>query len=251
MAKKTRGSAAVRSVALAVVFLTPVAGDDPARPHAHQGIFRRYKIGPPNVAGLQQSTVKYLPKIESAVIPLRVAPESPKGSMRCTSIQDVRAPASVVWGLLLDYPNYPKFVKGMSKCKPYSRRRTMTGGSVVSAKYTVNVGPSFKLNYYLEHHHEPLQNCMTWHLDYSRRSDLFDSVGYWYVEPRGPELSRVYYTTDSLLPSWIPTPVRKTFTRIAMQSATKDLEPKCLESMRQSKRPAWMPRVPQLGGMFA
>ena len=37
--------------------------------------------------------------------------------------------------------------------------------------------------------------------------DGWKGAPYWYVEPRGPELSRVYYTTDSLLPSWIPTPV--------------------------------------------
>ena len=232
---------------MALVFLASVSGDDPTQPHMHQGVFRRLKIGPPKNAGLKPPSAKLLTEKVGAVIPLKVSAQSPKGSMRCTSIQDVRVPASAVWDLLLDFPNYPRFVKGINTCKPYSRRRTVTGGKIVNAKYTVNVGPAFKINYYLEHQYEPLKNCMTWHLDYSRRSDLFDSVGYWYVEPRGPELSRVYYTTDSLLPSWIPTPVRKAATRIAMQAATAQLEPACQEVMRRGgKRPMWMPQMPQL-----
>ena len=77
--------------------------------------------------------------------------------------------------------------------------------------------------------------------------DGWKGAPYWYVEPRGPELSRVYYTTDSLLPSWIPTPVRKAATRIAMQAATAQLEPACQEVMRRGgKRPMWMPQMPQL-----
>lgn len=123
----------------------------------------------------------------------------------------------------------------------------MTGGKVVRARYQVNVG-TFKVCYSLEHQYEPLQNCMTWHLDYSRKSDVFDSVGYWYVEPRGPELSRVYYMTDSLLPAWIPAPLRKKLTQIAMKAATQQLEPACRQVMaRQAgRRPAWLPARPKL-----
>ena len=77
---------------------------------------------------------------------------------------------------------------------------------------------------------------------------MFDSVGYWYVEPCGSDVSRVYYTQDTLLPAWIPAPLRKTFTRIAMKAATQKLEPACREAMsKASSRAAWMPRVPRLG----
>ena len=168
--------------------------------------------------------------------------------MRCQSIQEVEAPASVVWELLLDFQNYPRFIKGISSCKPYSSRRTITGGKVVSARYQCNVG-TFKVCYSLEHQYEPLQHSMVWHLDYSRKSDVFDSVGYWYVEPCGPDRARVYYTTDSLLPAWIPAPLRKTFTKIAMKAATQQLEPACAElvAKRTGKRSLRLPAVGRFG----
>ena len=160
-----------------LAWLANGAAEDASRPHVHTGKFRKYSPGSPQSAGLRLTKAARLKllqstKPKSSVTALPVSPTSPKGTMRCTSIQQIHAPASVVWSLLLDYPNYPKFVKGITACKPYGRRRTMTGGSVVNARYSVAVGPGFKVHYYLEHQYEPLQNCMVWHLDYSRRSDV-------------------------------------------------------------------------------
>ena len=154
--------------------------------------------------------------------------------MRCTSVMEVAAPPDIVWELLLNFPRYPKFVGGIAKCEPYKMRRTITGGKVTCATYTAAVG-LFKLQYYVEHHFEPLQQSMTWTLDYSRRSDLFDSVGYWHVEAIGKG-SRVYYTQDTLLPSWIPATVRSTFTRVAMSAATSKLEPACVDEIRAREK---------------
>jgi len=39
----------------------------------------------------------------------------------------------------------------------YKKKRTLTGGQLVNGKYTLRVGPAFKVVYYLEHHYEPLQ----------------------------------------------------------------------------------------------
>ena len=103
--------------------------------------------------------------------------------------------------------------------------------------------------YFLEHNYEPLQHSMTWHLDYSRRSDIFDSVGYWYVESKQGGGSRVYYTQDTLLPSWIPSGVRKTFTKVAMRAATSKLEPACLDEMRarEARAGGWaLPKLARL-----
>ena len=127
-------------------------------------------------------------------------------------------------------------------------KRTMKGGKIVCAKYTVKLSPMFKVKYYLEHHYEPMLNSMTWTLDYGRRSDVFDSVGYWYVEAQ-PWGCRTYYTQDSLLPSWVPAPVRKTFTTVAMRAATSKLEPACLEEMERqakSKGRLQLPKLPAL-----
>ena len=111
-------------------------------------------------------------KPEYTVKCLKSSATTPSGTMRCTSVQDVRAPPNVVWNLLLDFPNYPKYVYGVTKCVPYGRRRTVTGGKVVYAHYTVNVAAGFKVKYYLEHQYEPLKNCMVWRMDYSKKSDV-------------------------------------------------------------------------------
>ena len=40
------------------------------------------------------------------------------------------------------------------------------------------------------------QNCMVFNLDYDRRSDLDDSVGYWFAQPTGPASCRVFYSCE-------------------------------------------------------
>ena len=57
---------------------------------------------------------------------------------------------------------------------------------------------------------------MTFHLDYSRRSDLDDSVGYWYVEPTGRTTSRVFYSCECKLRGWVPPPVYSLLTKEAL-----------------------------------
>ena len=47
-----------------------------------------------------------------------------------------------------------------------------------------------KFNYFMEHTYDPAQQCLTFHLDYDRKSDLDDSVGYWYVQPTSPDACR-------------------------------------------------------------
>jgi len=220
--------------------------------HYHDGVFKQYTPGPYKktsklfvLSAAAKQRLAESSKPECSVVALPTSATAPKGTMRCTSVLDVRAPPNIVWSLLLDFPRYPQFVSGISSCKPYSKKRTLKGGKIVGAKYTVKLSPLFKIQYHLEHHYEPTANSMAWHLDYTKKSDVFDSVGYWHVEAQ-PWGSRVYYTQDSLLPSWIPAPVRKTFTKVAMRSATDTLEPKCLEEMERQQKAAKFGRLPKL-----
>merc|ERR1712070_459392 len=61
-----------------------------------------------------------------------------------------------------------------------------------------------RMEYFMHHTYEPKKSAMTFHLDYDRLSDFADTVGYWYVEKLSDGWSRVYYSTDSTLPGWIP-----------------------------------------------
>ena len=66
--------------------------EDATRAHAHKGIFRRLSPGSPQSAGLKQTAAARKrmlesTKPESIVLALPESPTSPKGTMRCSSIQ--------------------------------------------------------------------------------------------------------------------------------------------------------------------
>ena len=48
---------------------------------------------------------------------------------------------------------------------------------------------------------------MVFNLDYDRRSDIDDSVGYWFAQPTGPTSCRVFYSCECKLRGWVPGPV--------------------------------------------
>ena len=217
--------------------LTAVARSaDPSVPHIHSGAFKQYQHAKPSKYGLSAGRVPKSERMKKPVVIIKTLPER-RGLQRSMMVQDVAVPPDVVWQLLLDFPKYPNFIHGLQHCKPYGRRRTLTGGRRECAAYTIKAF-GFSVSYYLDHVYEPLKQSMTWTLDYTKRSDLFDSVGYWYVEET-PLGSRVYYSQDTLLPPWIPGPIRKAFASVAMKSATGKLEPSCLKlyAARERKGP--------------
>ena len=76
----------------------------------------------------------------------------------------VKAPAAAIWDTLTDLKRYPKFIGGLSSVEQYSTRKTLTGGQLFCARYTLSVGPLYKVKYFVEHRHEPLQKSMVWQL---------------------------------------------------------------------------------------
>jgi hypothetical protein len=83
--------------------------------------------------------------------------------------------------------------------------------------------PLLKLQFFVSHLHDPARKSLTWTLDYSARSDLDDSVGFWYVVPHpdDPEnASRVYYSVDVRMFSWVPSFVVDFMSRQALVDAT-------------------------------
>uniref|UniRef100_A0A7S4JU22 Coenzyme Q-binding protein COQ10 START domain-containing protein n=1 Tax=Prymnesium polylepis TaxID=72548 RepID=A0A7S4JU22_9EUKA len=199
---------------------------DPSRPHSHQGLLVAYNRGGYTKAGiLMDSSVEERLRLG----PVVTVSNLPDGVIRSTSIQDVEAPPDIVWGLLTDFNNYPNFIDGIKSCTVYKKQWNLSGAQVVCADYKLRVG-TFTLQYFLEHVHEPLKNSMTWTLDYSRYSDVHDSVGYWQVLPHNGG-SRVFYATDSVLPTWIPGPIRAAFASIAMKKATAKLPSACKDAL--------------------
>jgi hypothetical protein len=56
---------------------------------------------------------------------------------------------------------------------------------------------------------------------------MSDTVGYWYVEQLRDGHSRLYYSIDSSLPSWIPSAARDALLRIAAKRATGWVDAEC------------------------
>jgi len=199
---------------------------DPNKPHPHQGILKKYEFLPPSQIGLKNLGVtdEQLRKGEPVLRKIAL----PGGWQRMVSIQDVCAPEKTVWSAINDLPRYPKMVEGVTACDVYSTEKKMSGEVITCARYTLKAA-GFALSYYMKHFYNPKKHCMTFHLDYSRCSDLSDSVGYWYVEDRKDGWCRVFYSTDSSLPRFIPGFAKDMITNMASKKSTAWVDTRCNE----------------------
>ena len=202
------------------------AGADPSKPHPHTGVLKKYDRVPPSKIGLGNLGVadEELRQGEPVLKKINL----PGGWIRSVSVQDVRAPEKVVWQAINDLPRYPKMVDGVVKCDVYSREKKMSGETTVCATYTLKAA-GVSLTYYMKHIFEPRKHCMTFHLDYDRCSELSDSVGYWYVEDMKDGWCRVYYSTDSKLPSFVPGFLKDKLTSMAAKRSTSWVDTRCNE----------------------
>lgn len=111
MSDATRIGVVHRLCGLFAVFnLQLIDAGDASRPHYHQGTLVGYTRGGPRHAGMViddriEEQLRNGPVITITVLP--------NGAIRSTTVQDVKATPDIVWDLLLDFNNYPKFVEGI------------------------------------------------------------------------------------------------------------------------------------------
>jgi len=135
---------------------------------------------------------------------------------RGMSIQDVAAPPETVWSRITSYEKYPQWVGPVSECETYK-----TEGDHIKTRFVLK-GLGFRIEYFIDHTYRPDQGFMTWTLDYTRRSDLDDSVGYWFVEPHPTRdgWTRLYYSVDVRMKGRVPKFVQDLVTRKGLKEAT-------------------------------
>ena len=115
-------------------------------------------------------------------------------------------------------------VNGVDRTATYEQNSVERPGcSTVKVRYDIHA-LHMKFTYFMTHHYDPTQRCLVFHLDYDRRSDLDDSVGYWFVQPRGPHQCRVFYSCATRLRTWVPGPVYALMTKQALRQATTWLD---------------------------
>jgi hypothetical protein len=163
---------------------------------------------------------------------LRLPSSAANGFKRATSVQDVHAPPHVVWSVITAFSLYPKMVDGITRCQVYCRRCTnpLMRIEEVGARYRAGAGP-YTVDYFMMHRLHAAKHCMTFQFDYSRRSDLDDFAGYWYIEGLADGWSRVWYAADTRAPSWVPAPARNALMRYTARCGTGWVERECHKVM--------------------
>jgi len=173
-------------------------------PHWHEGKAERFVPGDPKIS-LNDVGLK---KLENGDMHEIVTTGGM--SKRIFHIQDVHAPPVIIWKRILDFNNYNamEFVYGSNT---YEKGLN---------KYThMKINFSFWiLDCFIQYEYYPNLKSLVLSLDYSKKSDVDDFVGFWYVIPhpdRGEkgDWSRVYYSIDVTLNEWIPTFIRDIFVR--------------------------------------
>ena len=167
---------------------------DANQPHPHQGVLPKFTGNPP-VPALSESDLATLAQGKAVMKQVK----SDTGG-RGTAFQDVNATPEKIWGKITNLAMYPTWVDGVSLCEVYK-----TSGSEIDARFIIGA-MGMKVEYFVKHSYHPDLGYMTWTLDYSRLSDLDDSVGFWHVEALAdkPGWSRVVYSVQVKLNGWVP-----------------------------------------------
>lgn len=194
----------------ALLLYTAAHGADPDEPHPHQGIVRPFAGAPPR-ATLTPAEETQLAAGEAVLVTL---PGDAGG--RGTAVRDIDAAPDVVWSRIGAFGDYPDMVPRMTESEVYFRQ-----GPDVRVRMVLKV-LGFRYEYFIRHDFRPEEGYITWTLDYSRFSDLDESVGYWAVIPHPAKQghSRVFYSIEMKTRGWMPGFLRGMIARQGLEEAT-------------------------------
>jgi len=220
----TLAGSAARSTMPLPFLVGLVLGAAESQPHYHTGKLTPYEIGPPSLL----LSAKDEGRLRSGKAVMQALVSDDGQAHRMIMVQDIPAPSSVVMERILDLNAYDRMVAGVDRCVTYASNDL---GATRTIKSTYEISAlHMRLKYFVEHTYDPEASCMVFRLDYSRRSDLDDTVGYWYVEDTGAAASRVYYSCECKLRGWVPGPVYNMLTKEALKKATTWV---CSESIHE------------------
>jgi hypothetical protein len=185
------------------------------KPHSHQGMLQPYD-GKHISYTLTPEQNKKLNAGEPVVINQRNG-KSGRGIV----IQDIQAPPHVCIDRISDLRNYHKMVPNVKNIDIYEENTYPNGTTKVGAMFKVGVS-LVTFGYYLRLTYEPKYVTYTWTLDYQYNSDFDDNTGHWQAmtHPTKPGWTRVLYSTEVKLFSWIPEFVVTFLTKTALIEST-------------------------------
>ncbi len=196
---------------IAATLTVPALAADPDQPHDHTGVLTPYTGAPPAIE-LDDKDLARLAKGKPVMKPYQDSETGGRGM----AVQDVAATPEQVWDRILQFEKYPEWVNYVAECEPYRQ-----DGDHLYVRFVLK-GFGFEYEYYIDHVVRTRDGYLTWTLDYSRKSDLNDSVGFWYVEPH-PETegwSRLYYSVDVQVKDTFPKFMQEIATKTGLKEAT-------------------------------
>lgn len=141
------------------------------QPHSHQGILTPITSAPTGVVLTQEerTTLASGKHIERHT-------KSENGGSGI-AVQYIKASPEDIWDTILSYHRYKGWVKNVVDCSVYRK-----DGTVLYVDMQTSI-LGFKSRIFTKNNVRKDLGYMSWHLDYERKSDVNDLVGYWRVEP--------------------------------------------------------------------
>jgi hypothetical protein len=164
---------------------------DPNTSHSHQGKVRPLTKAPDLIV-LDKDQQRRLKKGETVFQRIRM-----EGSDRGkgVAVQYIHTSAEQVWDTILNYSRYTDWVNNVTSCTVYEKDGENLYTAIISEVLFVEFG------IYTQNRIRKQEGYMFWTLDYRKRSDADDLLGYWRVEQirTEPPLTRVDHSTELLL----------------------------------------------------
>ena len=164
---------------------TPAHAGDPNSPHPHQGKLTPWTSAPAAV----NLTASEMTKLEAGERVERHHKTDSGGSG--VAVQYIEATPETIWRTILSYNRYKDWVKNVDSCEIYKKE-----GKDLYVDMKISVF-GFSSGIYTKNTVDREQGYMSWTLDYDRKSDVDDLVGYWRIESveGWPTWSRLEYAT--------------------------------------------------------
>lgn len=189
---------------------------DPTKPHEHHGVIKPFEGAPPEIT-LEPKEKKKLEEGDPVFKQIEYGAEGATGG-RAVAVFKVNASPKSIWAVIEDFEKYPQWISSLSECKTYKKE-----DDKIFVEFTVKVWP-VTTTYYIEHYYPgEKKGWGTWKLDYSRLSDLDDSVGFWRVTPveGKSDQSIVSYSVDVRVKSALLKLVKNLIVKRGLKEATQ------------------------------
>ena len=161
----------IAAISIMVTLSPPAKAASADQPHSHRGILTPISSAPDAVALTEKER-----EILTAGKHIERHTKSDGGGSG-VAVQYIKASPADIWATILSYHRYKGWVKNVVGCALYRKE----GNDLYVDMQTSILG--FKSRIFTKNTVRKDLGYMAWTLDYDRKSDVNDLVGYWRVEP--------------------------------------------------------------------